>query len=133
MADYESDLGRLESQLAGLEGTIAGLEGVTTAFKRELDGVQGSMKDAGREATTMSRSVSTSLRNVFEDVLVDGKSIGKALGSAGLGLSSKVLGQALQPVQGAVSSAIGGGLKSLLSGILPFKDGGAFIDRKSVV
>lgn len=127
MADYDSDLGRLESQLAGLEGTIAGLEGVTTAFKRELDGVQGSMKDAGREATTMSRSVSTSLRNVFEDVLVDGKSIGKALGSAGLGLSSKVLGQALQPVQGAVSSAIGGGLKSLLSGILPFKDGGAFM------
>ena len=57
MADYDSDLGRLESQLAGLEGTIAGLEGVTTAFKRELDGVQGSMKDAGREATTMSRSV----------------------------------------------------------------------------
>lgn len=127
MADYESDLGRLESQLAGLEGTIAGLEGVTTAFKRELDGVQGSMKEAGRETTNMSRSVSSSLRNVFEDVLLDGKSMSKALGSAGLSLSNKVLSQAIQPVQGAVGSAISGGLQSILGGILPFADGGAFI------
>ena len=127
MADYESDLGRLEVQLADLEGTISGLEGVTTAFKRELDGVQGSMKDAGREATTMSRSVSSSLRGVFEDVLLDGKSVSMALGSAGLSLSNKVLGQAVQPLQSAVGSAVSGGLKSILGGILPFADAGAFI------
>ena len=47
MADFEGDLGRLEAQFAGLEGTVAGLEGVTGAFRRELEGVQGSMKDAG--------------------------------------------------------------------------------------
>ena len=45
MADFEGDLGRLEAQFAGLEGTLAGLEGVTGAFQRELEGVQGSMKD----------------------------------------------------------------------------------------
>lgn len=122
MADHESDLARLEVEFAGLEGTLGGLEGVTGAFRRELEGVQGSMKDAGREATGMSRSVTSSVRRAFEGVLFDGKSIGDALSSVGKSISGAVLNQAMAPVQGAV----GTGLQSLLSGILPFAKGAAF-------
>jgi phage-related minor tail protein len=122
MAEFDGDLSGLEAQFAGLEGTVAGLEGVTGAFRRELEGVEGSMKDAGREATGMSRSVTSSLRRAFEGVLFDGKNVGEALSGLGRSLSSSVLNQALAPVQGAV----GGGLQSLLSGILPFAKGAAF-------
>ena len=122
MADFDGDLARLEAQFAGLEGTVAGLEGVTGAFRRELEGVGGTMKDAGREATGMSRSVTSSLRRAFEGVLFDGKQVGEALSGLGRSLSSTVLNQALAPVQ----SALGGGVQSLLSGIFPFARGGVF-------
>jgi phage-related minor tail protein len=122
VGDYEEDLVRLEAQFAGLESTMSGLEGVASAFRRELDGVQGSMKAAGNEATGMSRSVTSSIRRAFEGVLLDGKNIGDALASVGQSISSAVLNQALAPVQGAVGS----GLQSLLSGVLPFARGAAF-------
>jgi phage-related minor tail protein len=122
VGDYEEDLVRLEAQFAGLESTMSGLEGVASAFRRELDGVQGSMKAAGNEATGMSRSVTSSIRRAFEGVLLDGKNIGDALASVGQSISSAVLNQALAPVQGAVGS----GLQSLLSGVLPFAGGAAF-------
>jgi phage-related minor tail protein len=122
MADYDSDLARLEAQFSGLEATLGGLEGVTGAFRRELEGVQGGMKDAGREAAGMSRSVTSSIRRAFEGVLVDGKGIGEALSSVGKSISGAVLNQAMAPVQ----SAVGGGLQSLLSGVLPFAKGAAF-------
>jgi phage-related minor tail protein len=120
MADFEADIGRLEAQFAGLEGTVGGLEGVTAAFRRELDGVQGSMKEAGREASGMSRTVSSSLRRTFEGVVFDGKRVSEALASVGRGISGAVLNQALAPVQGAV----GRGVQSILGGMLPFAKGG---------
>jgi phage-related minor tail protein len=126
MADFEADMARLEAQFAGLEGTVGGLEGVTAAFRRELEGVQGSMKEAGREASGLSRSVGSSLRRAFEGVLFDGKRLGEALSSAGRGLSGAVLNRALAPVQDAVGSAVGKGVQSLIGGMLPFAGGAAF-------
>jgi phage-related minor tail protein len=126
MADFEGDLGRLEAQFAGLEGTLAGLEGVTGAFQRELEGVQGSMKEAGREAGGMSRSVSSSISKAFNGVIFDGKRLSAALAGIGRSLSGSVLNQALAPVKGAIGSAVGQGMQSLLGGILPFAKGAAF-------
>ena len=63
MADYESDLARLEAQFLGLESSLSGLEGVAASFRREMDGVGGTMKDAGREASSMSRSMFSEVQN----------------------------------------------------------------------
>jgi phage-related minor tail protein len=126
MAEFEGDLGRLEAQFAELEGTVAGLGGVTGAFQRELEGVQGSLRATGREASGMSGTVSSSFRRAFEGVIFDGKRLSDALAGIGRSISSSVLNQALAPVQGAVGSAVGKGMQSILSGILPFADGAAF-------
>lgn len=126
MAEFDDDLSQVEGRFLGLQSTLSGLEGVAGAFQRELDGVQGSMKAAGREASGMSTSVTTSIRKAFEGVIFDGEKLSDALASVGRSLSSSVLNSALQPVQGAVNSAVGGGLSSLLSGFLPFANGGAF-------
>jgi phage-related minor tail protein len=124
MADYESDLGNLESELSGLEASIAGLEGVTSTFRRELDGVGGSLKDAGREATGMSRSVSTSLTRAFEGLVFDGKNLAETFAGIGRSLSGSILKQALAPVQSSIGTAVSGGLGSILGRLSPFANGG---------
>lgn len=123
MADYESELARLETQFVGLESSLTGLEGVASAFRRELEGVGGTMKEAGRDASSMSRSVSSSLRRAFEGVIFDGESLSDALAGIGRGLSGAVLNQALAPVQSSVGSAV----QSMLGGLLGFAKGGAFL------
>ena len=120
--DYESDLARLEAQFVGLESSLTGLESVAASFRKEIESTGGSMKEAGREATSMSRSLSSSLRQAFEGVVFDGESLSDALTSVGRSLSGAVLNQALAPVQSSVGSA----LQSALGGLLGFAKGGAF-------
>ena len=105
---------------------MAGLGGAAGAFQRELEGVQGSLKATGREATGMSGSVSSSLRRAFEGVIFDGKRLSDALAGVGRSISSSVLNQALAPVQGALGSVVGKGVQSILGGVLPFAKGAAF-------
>jgi phage-related minor tail protein len=130
MSDFESEFGRLEAQLAGLEGSLGGLESVASAFRRELDGVGGSLKEAGREATGMSRTVSSSFRRAFDGLFLDGRKLSEVLSGLGKSLSSAVLNQALAPVQNSFGSAVGGGLQALLGGLLPFEKGAAFLSGR---
>ena len=87
---------------------------MTGAFQRELEGMGGSMKAAGREASGMSSSVSSSLRRAFEGVIFDGKRLSDALAGIGRSISGSVLNQALAPVQGAIGSVVGKGVQSIL-------------------
>ena len=126
MADFETDLGQLEAQFDGLEGSLAGLQGVAVQFRRELEGVQGGMKEAGREASSMSRSLTSSIRGAFEGMIFDGKRVSDALSSVGRSMAGSVLDQALAPVQNSLGSMVGTGIQSLLGGMMPFAKGGAF-------
>lgn len=126
MADFDAEIARLETQLAGLEGSLGGLQGVTGAFRRELDGVGGSLRDAGRDATGMSRSLSSSIGRAFEGLVFDGKKLSETLAGVGRSLSSSVLSQALGPVQKSIGSALSGGLQAVLGGLSPFAKGAAF-------
>ena len=126
MADFDAEMARLENQLAGLEGSLSGLQGVTGAFRRELDGVGGSLRDAGRDATSMSRSLSSSIGRAFEGLVFDGKKLSETLAGVGRSLSSSALSQALGPVQKSIGSALSGGLQAVLGGLSPFAKGAAF-------
>lgn len=126
MADFDAEIARLETQLAGLEGSLGGLQGVTGAFRRELDGVGGSLRDAGRDATGMSRSLSSSIGRAFEGLVFDGKKLSETLAGVGRSLSSSALSQALGPVQKSIGSALSGGLQAVLGGLSPFAKGAAF-------
>ena len=126
MADFETDLGQLEAQFDGLEGSLSGLQGVAVQFRRELEGVQGGMKEAGREASSMSRSLTSSIRGAFEGMIFDGKRVSDALSSVGRSMAGSVLDQALAPVQNSLGSMVGTGIQSLLGGMMPFAKGGAF-------
>lgn len=126
MSDYDAEIARLEGQLAGLEGSLGGLQGVTGAFRRELDGVGGSLRDAGRDASSMSRSLSSSIGRAFEGLVFDGKKLSETLSGVGQSLSNSVLSQALAPVQKSIGSAVAGGLSAIMGGLSPFAKGAAF-------
>ncbi|MFO1105369.1 MAG: phage tail tape measure protein [Amaricoccus sp.] len=126
MANHDADLNQLESQFIGLEGSMSGVGSVAASFRRELDGMQGSLKDTGREATSMSRSVSSSFTKAFEGVLFGGQKLSDALAGVGKSISGSVLTQALAPVQKSVGSAVSSGLQSMLGGLLGFSHGAAF-------
>lgn len=130
MSDFDAEIARLENQLAGLEGSLGGLQGVTGAFRRELDGVGGSLRNAGRDATGMSRSLSTSIGRAFEGLVFDGKKLSEVLSGVGQSLSSSVLSQALAPVQKSIGSALSGGLQAVLGGLSPFAKGAAFMSGR---
>jgi phage-related minor tail protein len=125
MADYGSDLGGLEAQFAGLEDSLGGLGGVAAAFQRELQGVQTSLQNTGREASGMSRSVSSSLKSAFEGVVFDGK-LSDALTSLGRSVAGSAFNQAVAPVESAVGSTLGKGVQAILGGLMPFAKGAAF-------
>ncbi len=122
----EPDLGGLEAQFVNLETGLSGLEGVASAFRRELDGVGGSFRGAGREATDMSRSVTSSISRAFEGLVFDGKKLSESLAGIGRSLSNSALNQALAPVQKGVGSALSGGLSAIFGGLSPFAKGAAF-------
>lgn len=126
MADLDSDIGRLEAQFAGLEVSLGGLEGVTAAFRREIEGVGGGLKEAGRDAAGASRTMSVSLRRAFEGIVFDGKKLSDTLTELGRSLSGAVLNQAIAPVQNALGASIGNGIQAMIGGMLPFKNGAAF-------
>ncbi len=126
MAQYQNDLNGLEAQFLGLEGSLSGAESVAGAFRRELDSIQGSMKDAGRETSHLSKTVSSSLRDAFEGVVFGGEKLSNALGGIGKSISGSVFEQAIAPVQKSVGSMLSSGLQSMFGGLLGFAKGGAF-------
>jgi phage-related minor tail protein len=123
VTELDADFGRLEAQFLGLETSLAGLEGVTAAFRRELEDVGGTFREAGREASGMSRSLTASIRQAFDGVVFGGRNLGDALRGIVRSVSGSALNQALAPIQGAVGRVIGGGLQSFL-GASAFASGG---------
>jgi lambda family phage tail tape measure protein len=126
MTDFEGDFDGLQAQFEGLEETFGSLEAVASAFRKELHGMKSGFEATADEASGLSRSVSSSFRSAFEDVIYDGARLSDALKSLGSSLASSTLRQAVNPVKNAIGSSFSGGLQSVLGGLLPFGKGAAF-------
>ena len=124
MADLEDDLARLEGTIVGLESSISGAESMTTAFRSEMEDVTSSMRTASKDATSLSRSLGTSLKRAMDDLILDGAKLSSVLGGVGASMASSVLSTAVKPVQDALGGAVVSGLNGLLGGV--FANGGAF-------
>lgn len=126
MMDFDADFEALETQFSGLEDAFGGLENVSSAFRKELQDVKSSFEKTGKEASGMSRTVSSSFRSAFEDVMFDGARMTDALKSLGSSLASSSLRQAVAPIKQAVGSSMGGSLEALIGNLMPFGRGAAF-------
>jgi phage-related minor tail protein len=111
---------------AGGEAGIPGAEALTTSFQAEMDEVRASMRDAARDATSLSKSLGRDLRSAFDELIFGGGKLSDVLSGVGRSMASSVLDQALTPVQNAFGNLITGGVGKLISGLTGFEKGGAF-------
>lgn len=122
MADVES----LSEQLTALEASLGGAQAMTAAFDGELRRMQESMVFTGREVGSLTVGIGGGLRRAFDGLVFDGLKLSDALRQVAQSMVSSVYNTAMRPVQNAVGGAIAGGINSLLSGLMPFANGGAF-------
>ena len=125
MSDFEDSSARLETALQDIESSISGTETVSSTFRAEVEEMTRSMAIASKQASGLSRSVGTSLKSAFDSLIVDGDKLSNVIGKLGSSIASKAFSSALTPVTDALGQAVTGGVNSLVSGFLPFKNGGA--------
>jgi phage-related minor tail protein len=122
MADIES----LEDQIKGLEISLEGAAGMAGAFEGELARMRESLVFTGREVNTLSTSIGGGLRRAFDGLVFDGLKLSDALKGVAQTMIDTVYSIALKPVQNALGGLVANGVTSLLGGLLPFENGGAF-------
>lgn len=122
MADFEE----LQDQIAALEASLSGTAGVVGAFEGELAKMRDSLVFTGREVNSLSAGIGRGLRSAFEGLVFDGLKLSDALKGVAQTMIDTVYSIAMRPVQNAAGGAIAEGVASLLSGLMPFAQGGAF-------
>ena len=121
----DDDVERLSGALTELEGSISGVEVVTSTLRTEMTKADRAIRDTSGNTRALSRSIGSSLRSAFDDLVFEGGRVSDVLRGVGRSLSGTVLDQALKPVQSAVGGAISNGLTAAFAGSL-FADGAAF-------
>jgi len=124
MAEIETDLERLDGLLGELEASIGSTQTVTAAFQREVQGMNSSLQAAVETTAGLSRSISSQLGNAFEALIFDGARLSDVLLNVARGVTNTAFNQAIRPVTDGLGNLLAGGIQNLLSGILPFADGG---------
>ncbi|WP_232830472.1 phage tail tape measure protein [Oceanicella sp. SM1341] len=117
MADPISD-----DEFGGLEEGFSGAQSLASAFRAELEQVQAAMRSTERESRSLSRTMGSSLRGAFEGLVFDGARVSDVLSGIGRSVGSGVFSAAIRPVQ----NALGTGVEALVSGLMPFAQGGVF-------
>jgi phage-related minor tail protein len=121
-----AEIPELEAQIAALGETIGTTSGLVSAFEGELARMQESLVFTGREVNSLSSGIGSGLRRAFEGLVFDGVKLSDALKSVSRSISDTVFNIALKPIQNSVGTILAGGLNGLLSGVMPFAEGGAF-------
>ena len=102
--------------------------GVAADLAQNMRATTSEIRQADRQARSLSRSMSTGLRRAFDQAVFGGEKLSTVMKNLALDMSKSVLNSALAPVQqaigGGLNSAIQGGLSSLFSGM--FANGSAF-------
>ncbi|WP_372840188.1 phage tail tape measure protein [Phaeovulum sp.] len=116
----------LGQQAAALERSLGGAETMAAAFNAELGRMRESATFTNREVGALSNSIGKGLRRAFDGLVLDGMKLSDALAEVGRAMSESVYATAMKPVQSAFGGAIASGMNSLLRGMFPFAEGGAF-------
>ncbi|MGO4907142.1 phage tail tape measure protein [Pseudorhodobacter sp. W20_MBD10_FR17] len=121
-----ADISGLEDQIAALEVSLDGAGGMVGAFESELSRMRESLVFTGREVNTLSTSIGGGLRRAFDGLVFDGVKLSDALNGVAQTMIDTVYAVAMKPVQNALGGLVANGVNSLLSGVMPFANGGAF-------
>ena len=116
----------LEDQIEALEGSMSGAAAMTAAFEQELQRMQATIADTGREVGNLQRGISTGLRRAIDGLVFDGDKLSDVFRNIGRSMVDAAYAAALKPVTSHVGGLLAGGIESLIGGLLPFAKGGSF-------
>ena len=116
----------LEDQIEALEGSMSGAAAMTAAFEQELQHMQATIADTGREVGNLQRGISSGLRRAIDGLVFDGDKLSDVFRNIGRSMVDAAYAAALRPVTSQVGGLLAGGIESLIGGLLPFARGGSF-------
>ncbi|MDB4240979.1 phage tail tape measure protein, partial [Yoonia sp.] len=116
----------LESDVSALERTLGDTAQVTAAFEGQLRDMQGTMVETTRDLGNLERGFSRGLRTAFDGLVLDGRSLTDVLGGLAEKMASTAYGAAINPVTNHFGGMLSDGLNAVVSGMMPFADGGSF-------
>ncbi|WP_208352946.1 phage tail tape measure protein [Pseudaestuariivita rosea] len=128
--DELQGLDTLDDQVTALERTLDGASNVAATFDSELVRMRNTLGATGREVDTLSTGLSRGLRRAFDGLVFDGMKLSDALGVVAKAMVNASYAAAVKPVTNHVGDLIGGGIGSLMQGLMPFEKGGAFSQGK---
>ncbi len=116
----------LESDVAALERALGDTAAVTAAFEGQLRDVQGALGETTRDLGNLERGFSTGLRQAFDGLVLDGRSLSDVLNGLAEKMVSTAYSAAINPVTDQLGGMLANGLNTLVAGVMPFADGAAF-------
>jgi len=121
-----NELEGFDEQVEALESSLGGASAVAAAFDRELQGMRETIGVTGREVNVLSNGIGRGLRKAFDGLVFDGLRLSDALETVAQSMIDAAYNAAVRPVTSHLGGLLGNGVESLIQGILPFENGGAF-------
>lgn len=121
--DGLDDLG---ARIDGLGDSLSEAEGITATFQSELGTLQGQMLYTSKEVASLSKSIGGGLRKAFDGLIFDGMKLSDALKTVADSMINAAYNTAMKPIQNGIGEFVAGGINSIVSGIMPFANGGSF-------
>jgi phage-related minor tail protein len=125
MAEFDG-LDDLNDQVDTLENTLGAASVMAAGFEAELRRVQTAMGATTVDIDAMEKGLSKGLRKAFDGVVLDGMKLSDALQGVARSMVDAVYASAVKPVTDHLGGVLAQGIGGLLSGVLPFADGGSF-------
>jgi hypothetical protein len=125
MAEFDG-LDDLTDEVEKLEDTLGAASVMAAGFEAELRKMQTAMGATTVEVGALEKGLSKGLRKAFDGVILDGDKLSVALDTVTRSMLDAVYASAVQPVANHFGSVLAQGIGGLMSGVLPFADGGSF-------
>jgi hypothetical protein len=116
----------LGERAEALEDSLGAAAGMAADFDSELRRMRESLAGTGRDIATLEKGLSKGLRRAFDGVVFDGLKLSDALETVARSMIQTTYSAAIKPVANHFGGLLSKGVGSLVEGILPFADGGAF-------
>ena len=129
MADADG-LGGFDDQIAALELNLGGAQTIAAAFNAEMERLQATTSDAGRQVASLTGGISRGLQRAFDGLIFDGMKLSDALKTVARSMVDAAYSAAIKPVTNHIGGLLAGAVNSLVGGIAPFQNGGAFVQGR---
>ncbi|MEM9708438.1 MAG: phage tail tape measure protein [Pseudomonadota bacterium] len=111
-------------EIDGLEDALATAGDMTEAFEEELRRMQAAVADTSRDVAVFSKELSRGLKDAFDGIIFEGKSLSDVLGDVARSMANAAFSAAIRPVTNQLGGLIAQGVGGLLGQVTPFATGG---------